>query len=50
MKLKIVVFLNSKEFINKIENLTGINNLEIENTLKGAEFHKITNNGFKFPY
>lgn len=40
-------FLNSKEFINKIENLTGINNLEIENTtLKGAGFHKITNNGF----
>tara|TARA_Y100000389_G_scaffold204789_1_gene259675 strand:+ start:2411 stop:3154 length:744 start_codon:yes stop_codon:yes gene_type:complete len=44
---KLFNFLNSAEFIKKIEKLTGIENLIIKNPrLKGAGFHKITNNGF----
>lgn len=44
---KLFLFLNSKEFVNKIEKLTGINGCVRGNTaLKGAGFHKITNNGF----
>ena len=40
-------FLSSKEFINKIEDLTGINNLIPENSaLKGSGFHKIAHKGF----
>lgn len=41
------IFLNSKEFINKIEKLTGIKDLVIGNySLRGGGFHKITNKGF----
>ena len=44
---KLFIFLNSNEFINEIEKLTGINGFISGNTsLKGAGFHKITNNGF----
>ena len=40
-------YLNSNEFINKLEKLTGIKNIISNNTnLFGAGFHKITNKGF----
>jgi len=44
---ELIIFLNSKEFIEKVEKLTGIPDCIIGNTtLKGGGFHKITNTGF----
>ena len=44
---ELFVFLNSGEFIQEIEKMTGIYGLVVgNNSLQGAGFHKITNNGF----
>jgi Rps23 Pro-64 3,4-dihydroxylase Tpa1-like proline 4-hydroxylase len=44
---ELFIFLNSKEFIAKIEKLTGITECVIGNhKLEGGGFHKITNKGF----
>ena len=43
---EIITELNSKEFINKLEKLTGIDNLIAGEILRGSSIHRINNGGY----